>query len=61
MTDLTAFVEAMDRCWMERRFGDLSDFLSDNVVIVAPGGVQRAERLSSPNGAIPPLSNIIGR
>ncbi|HTJ63645.1 MAG TPA: nuclear transport factor 2 family protein [Alphaproteobacteria bacterium] len=47
MTDLTTFVEAMDRCWMERRFLDLADFLADNVVIVAPGGVQRSQGLEA--------------
>ncbi len=43
--DLTAFVRAMDCCWLERRFDDLPDFLASDVVFVAPGGTQRIEGL----------------
>lgn len=39
--DLIAFTIEMDRCWIERRFGDLSAYLSGDVVMVAPGGKRR--------------------
>ena len=37
----------MDRCWIERRFGDLSQYLDADVVLVAPGGKQRIEGLDA--------------
>jgi hypothetical protein len=39
--DPVAFVEAMDRCWLERRYADLAGFLADDVVMVAQGGHYR--------------------
>ncbi len=39
------FVEAMDRCWMEGRFEELSAFLAEDTVLVAPGGQVRIEGL----------------
>jgi ketosteroid isomerase-like protein len=39
--DLIAFVTEMDRCWLERRFGDLAAYLADDVVIVANDGKHR--------------------
>src|SRR5579864_6336328 len=44
-TELIAFVESMDRCWIERRFDDLSAFLAPDIVMVAPGGAARIEGL----------------
>jgi hypothetical protein len=41
--DLIAFVNEMGRCWMEQRFSDLSAYIADEVVMVAPGGKQRKE------------------
>jgi ketosteroid isomerase-like protein len=43
--DLIAFVESMDRCWIERRFDDLPGFIADDVVMVAPGGQTRVTGL----------------
>lgn len=43
--DLIAFTKAMDRCWIERRFGDLSQYA--DVVLVAPGGKQSIEGLDA--------------
>jgi ketosteroid isomerase-like protein len=31
-------VEAMDRCWLERRFDDLNAYLASDVLFVAPNG-----------------------
>ncbi len=45
--DLILFVEEMDRCWMEHRFADLSDYIARDVVMVAPGGAQRMEGLDA--------------
>jgi len=39
--DLIAFVDQMDRCWVERRFSDLARYLASVVVFVAPGGAHR--------------------
>jgi hypothetical protein len=36
-----AFVEALDRCWLERRFADLAGCLSPDVVVVPPDGRER--------------------
>lgn len=44
--DLAAFVAAMDRCWLERRFDDLANYLAEDVVMVGPGG-GRVEGLAS--------------
>jgi len=41
--DLIAFVKGMDLCWMERRFDDLSAYLADDMVMVAPDGRHRIE------------------
>ena len=45
MTDaqFISFVNAMDACWMERRFEDLRSFLAEDSVLVAPGGQVRIE------------------
>lgn len=40
---LIDFVEALDRCWRDRRFDDLADFLAPHVVIVAGDGRTRLE------------------
>ena len=45
--DLIAFVEAMDRCWMERRYDDLESYIAGDVVMVAPGGQGRIEGLDA--------------
>jgi ketosteroid isomerase-like protein len=45
--NLVAFTEQMDRCWMERRFEDLSAYVADEVVLVAPGGQHRMEGLGA--------------
>lgn len=44
--ELIAFTNEMDRCWMERRFTDLSTYIADDVVMVSPGGEQRMEGLN---------------
>lgn len=44
---LIAFVESMDRCWIERRFDDLSGFLALDIVMVAPDGAGRIEGISA--------------
>ena len=41
------FVAEMDRCWLERRFDDLSAYIADNIVLVAPGGEPRIEGLAA--------------
>lgn len=38
--DLIAFVEAMDRCWLERRFDDLSQYLAADVMVTAPNATR---------------------
>lgn len=38
---LIALVQAMDQCWLERRYADLGRYLADDVVMVAPGGQHR--------------------
>ena len=43
---LAAFADAMDRCWLEQRFDDLACYIADDVVMVAPGGIHRAEGLA---------------
>jgi ketosteroid isomerase-like protein len=43
--DLIAFVESMDRCWIERRFDDLAGYIADDVVMVAPNGQSRMNGL----------------
>ena len=45
--EATQFVEAMDRCWLERRFQDLHNFLAEDVVLVAPGGNPRIKGISA--------------
>ena len=56
--NLIAFVASMDRCWIERRFDDLADFLADDVVIVAPGGQTRVKGLPA---AIESYREFMGR
>jgi ketosteroid isomerase-like protein len=41
--DFVAFIESMDRCWMEGRFPELEAFLATDVVFVSPDGVHRGE------------------
>lgn len=48
---LIAVIESMDRCWIERRFDDLSSFLAPDMVIVAPGGAGRIEGLAAATGS----------
>lgn len=36
--DFEAFVRAMDRCWLERQFEDLREYLAGDMVIRAPNG-----------------------
>lgn len=43
--EFVSFVEAMDCCWIERRFDDLRAFLAEDMVLVAPGGQVRIEGL----------------
>ncbi len=45
--DLIAFVEGMDRCWMEQRFEDLSAYIAPDVIMVSPGGKQRMEGINA--------------
>jgi ketosteroid isomerase-like protein len=45
--DLIAFVEAMDLCWIQRRYGDLASYIAGDVVMAAPGGRGRIEGLES--------------
>ena len=45
MRDLDGFAKAMDRCWLERRFGDLEAYLATDVVFVGPDGKVRTEGL----------------
>jgi len=42
---LISFVDAMDRCWLEHRFDDLSAFLAPDVVVVSPDGATRLKGL----------------
>jgi ketosteroid isomerase-like protein len=44
---LIAFVEAMDRCWMEQRYTDLASCIAQDVVMVAPGGQGRIAGLEA--------------
>jgi ketosteroid isomerase-like protein len=45
--DLIAFVNEVDRCWMERRFDDLASYIAEDVVMVAPGGRHRLKGLKA--------------
>ena len=38
MTDLVAFARALDQCWLDGRFADVTAFVAPDVVYVAPGG-----------------------
>jgi ketosteroid isomerase-like protein len=38
--ELIAFVETMDRCWLERRFDDLNAYLANDIVLGAPNGAE---------------------
>jgi ketosteroid isomerase-like protein len=42
---LILLVEAMDRCWIDRRFDDLSAFLAPDIVVVSPDGGTRLQGL----------------
>jgi hypothetical protein len=56
--DFVTFTEEMDRCWMERRFSDLSRYIADDVVMVAPGGTPRMEGLDA---AVESYRQFMGR
>jgi ketosteroid isomerase-like protein len=56
--DLIAFVESMDRCWIERRFDDLAAYVAADVVMVAPGGHTRMNGLAA---AIDSYREFMGR
>jgi hypothetical protein len=43
--DLVAFVQQMDRCWLEQRFDDLARYIASDVVMVAPDGRTRIQGL----------------
>ena len=43
--DLVAFVQQMDRCWLEQRFDDLARYIAGDVVMVAPDGRGRMQGL----------------
>jgi ketosteroid isomerase-like protein len=45
--ELIAFIKDMDRCWLERRFADLSGFIADDIVMVAPGGKHRMQGIEA--------------
>jgi hypothetical protein len=45
--ELVSLDEAMDRCWIEHRFDDLSAFLAPDIVVVSPDGVTRLAGLSA--------------
>lgn len=45
--ELIAFAKDMDRCWIERRFTDLSGFIANDVVMVAPGGTHRMQGIEA--------------
>lgn len=44
---LIEFVDAMDWCWIDRRFEDLANYLAPDIVMVAPGGKVRLEGLDA--------------
>lgn len=37
------FLTAMDNCWLEGRFDQLSEFLAEDIVVVAPNGKHRVD------------------
>jgi ketosteroid isomerase-like protein len=39
--EFISFVESLDRCWLQGRLQDLSAFLAEDVIFVAPGGTPR--------------------
>jgi ketosteroid isomerase-like protein len=39
--EFISFVESLDRCWLQGCLQDLSAFLAEDVVFVAPGGTPR--------------------
>ena len=47
MDDLIAFAKGLDRCWMERRFADLSGYIASDVIMVAPGGKHRMQGIEA--------------
>ncbi|MEM8696972.1 MAG: nuclear transport factor 2 family protein [Pseudomonadota bacterium] len=48
---LSGFAADMDRCWQERRFDDLRNYLDENIVIVAPGGGARTAGIEAAIGS----------
>ncbi len=42
-----SFVEAMDRCWIERRLDDLSVLLRADIIVVSPDGATRVAGLAA--------------
>jgi ketosteroid isomerase-like protein len=48
MTDaeFVSFVKALDQCWVQGRLQDLTSYLADDVVFVAPGGKFRREGIA---------------
>jgi ketosteroid isomerase-like protein len=47
MSQLISQIEAMDRCWLVRRFGDLAEFIAEDVVMVPPGDGKRIRGLEA--------------
>jgi hypothetical protein len=50
--DLVAFVQQMDRCWLEQRFDDLARYIASDAVMAAPDGRTRLEASPPPSTAI---------
>ena len=44
--ELIAFAKNLDRCWIERRYQELDNYLAPDVTFVAPGGQARTEGLA---------------
>jgi ketosteroid isomerase-like protein len=44
--EFISFVESLDHCWLQGRLQDLSAFLAEDVVFVAPGGTPRIAGLA---------------
>ena len=57
-TDISAVVTAMDRCWLDRRYDDLAQYIAADVVMVAPGGQGRMLGLAA---AIDSYREFMGR
>ena len=41
--EFVSFIKSLDQCWVQGRLQDLSAYLADDVVFVAPGGKFRKE------------------